>query len=62
MAAPGRERVLNVRMTEIEMRMVKALAEHMGLKQSDAVRQLVRQAYRRERLGERSNTRSGGKR
>ena len=40
-----RERVLNVRMTDAEMRMVKELAEHVGLSQSDAVRQLVRQAH-----------------
>lgn len=40
-----RERVLNVRMTDAEMQMVKELAEHAGLSQSDAVRQLVRQAH-----------------
>lgn len=40
-----RERVLNVRMTDAEMRMVKELAERVGLSQSDAVRQLVRQAH-----------------
>jgi hypothetical protein len=40
-----REKVLNVRMTEAEMDMVKDLAEAAGLSQSDAVRQLVRQAH-----------------
>lgn len=40
-----RERVLNVRMTEAEMAMVRELAEHIGLSQSDVVRQLVRRAH-----------------
>ncbi len=40
-----REKVLNVRVTEGEMRMVKELAEHVGLSQSDAVRQLIRKAH-----------------
>ena len=42
---PERERVLNVRLTEAEMLMVKELAEAFGFSQSDAVRQLVRQAH-----------------
>jgi predicted DNA binding CopG/RHH family protein len=40
-----RERVLNVRMTEAEMAMVKDLADASGLSQSDIVRQLVRRAH-----------------
>jgi hypothetical protein len=40
-----RQRVLNVRMTESEMEMVKALSEAAGLSQSDAVRQIVRRAH-----------------
>jgi hypothetical protein len=40
-----RDRVLNVRLTEAEMQMVKDLAEAAGLSQSDAVRQLVRKAH-----------------
>jgi hypothetical protein len=40
-----RPRVLNVRMTDEEMAMVAELAEAKGLSQSDAVRQLVREAH-----------------
>lgn len=40
-----RHRVLNVRMTETEMVMVKEIAEAVGLSQSDAVRQLIRKAH-----------------
>lgn len=40
-----RPRVLNIRMTDAEMEMVRSIAEHMGLTQSDAVRQVVRQAF-----------------
>lgn len=40
-----RERVLNVRMTDAEMAMVRDLAEHSGLSQSDAIRQLIRRAH-----------------
>lgn len=40
-----RERVLNVRMTDAEMAMVRDLAESMGLSQSDVVRQVIRKAH-----------------
>jgi hypothetical protein len=40
-----RERVLNVRMTEAEMVMVRDLAEAAGLSQADIIRQLVRAAH-----------------
>ena len=40
-----RDKVLNVRLTEAEMQMVKDLAEASGLSQSDTVRQLVRRAH-----------------
>lgn len=40
-----RERVLNVRMTDEEMGMVRALADAAGLSQSDAVRQVIRKAH-----------------
>ena len=40
-----RERVLNVRMTDLEMAMVRDLAERSGLSQSDTVRQLIRAAH-----------------
>ena len=48
----GRERVLNVRLTDGEMDMVKELAEASGLSQSDTVRQLVRRAH--EELSEKA--------
>lgn len=40
-----RERMLNVRVADAEIEMIKELAEHMGLSQSDVVRQLIRQAH-----------------
>jgi antitoxin component of RelBE/YafQ-DinJ toxin-antitoxin module len=40
-----RERLVNVRMTDNEAEMVRAVAEHMGLSQSDTIRQLVRRAF-----------------
>ena len=40
-----REQRLNVRFTEDEARMVKALAEHEGMSISDWVRQAVRRAF-----------------
>ena len=40
-----RSKVLNVRITDDEERMAKALAEHQGLSLSDVIRQLLRQAY-----------------
>jgi predicted DNA binding CopG/RHH family protein len=40
-----RPKLLNVRMTEAEIEMVKELAESAGLSQSDIIRQLVRQAH-----------------
>lgn len=41
-----REKLFNVRMSEPELEMLREVAEGMGLSQSDAVRQLVRQAHR----------------
>jgi hypothetical protein len=40
-----RDRVLNVRMTDDEDRMLKALAEHQGMSISDVIRQYVRRAF-----------------
>ena len=40
-----RTKLLNVRMTEDEIAMVKDLAEAAGLSQSDIIRQLVRKAH-----------------
>jgi hypothetical protein len=40
-----RSRLLNVRMTEDEMAMIRDLAERFGLSQSDTIRQLVRRAH-----------------
>jgi len=40
-----RQKLLNVRMTEDEIAMVKELAEAAGLSQSDIIRQLVRKAH-----------------
>jgi hypothetical protein len=40
-----RERMLNVRIAEAELIMLRELAEHLGLNQSDVVRQLLRQAH-----------------
>ncbi len=45
-----RPKLLNVRMTEAEIEMIKELAEADGLSQSDIVRQLVRHAHA-ERFG-----------
>ena len=44
-AMVDREKVLNVRMSAIEMEMIREIAETLGLSQSDAVRQLVRRAH-----------------
>jgi uncharacterized protein (DUF1778 family) len=40
-----RSKVLNVRVTEDEDRMVKALAEHHGMSISDVIRQYIRRAF-----------------
>jgi hypothetical protein len=40
-----REKTWNVRVTEHENEMLKALAEHQGLSVSDVLRQLVRRAH-----------------
>jgi uncharacterized protein (DUF1778 family) len=40
-----REKMLNVRITDDEDRMLKALAEHQGMSVSDVVRQYVRRAF-----------------
>jgi hypothetical protein len=40
-----RPKLLNVRMTEQEIAMVKELADAEGLSQSDIIRQLVRKAH-----------------
>ncbi|HEX9621805.1 MAG TPA: ribbon-helix-helix protein, CopG family [Polyangiaceae bacterium] len=40
-----REKMLNVRMADSELRMIRELAESLGLSQSDAIRQLVRRAH-----------------
>lgn len=40
-----RSRMLNVRVSEDEMAMLQAVAEAIGLSQSDTVRQLIRRAY-----------------
>lgn len=40
-----RERMLNVRVADSEIEMIKELAEHMGLSQSDVIRQLLRKAH-----------------
>jgi len=40
-----RDRNLNVRASDEELDMLKEVARFMGLKQSDTVRQLIRQAY-----------------
>lgn len=37
--------MLNVRVSEDEMAMLQAVAEAIGLSQSDTVRQLIRRAY-----------------
>ena len=45
MAERQRDLNLNVRVTEDEARMVKALAEHRGLSISDVIRQDIRAAF-----------------
>jgi uncharacterized protein (DUF1778 family) len=40
-----RIKTLNVRVTEDEDRMLKALAEHQGMKVSDVIRQYIRRAF-----------------
>jgi uncharacterized protein (DUF1778 family) len=40
-----RNKTLNIRMTEDEDRMLKALAEHQGMNISDVVRQYIRRAF-----------------
>jgi uncharacterized protein (DUF1778 family) len=40
-----RDKMLNVRVTDEEDRMLKALAEHQGLSISDVVRQYIRRAF-----------------
>jgi len=40
-----RDRMLNVRVTEDEDRMVKALAEHRGMSIGDVIRQYIRRAF-----------------
>ena len=40
-----RERALNVRISEDEERMLKALSSHHGLSVSDIVRQAIRRAF-----------------
>ncbi|NLE85969.1 MAG: ribbon-helix-helix protein, CopG family [Myxococcales bacterium] len=45
MGEQRRERTLNVRITEVEAAMLRALAAHAGLSQSDMVRQYIRRAF-----------------
>jgi uncharacterized protein (DUF1778 family) len=40
-----RTRAINVRVTDDEDRMLKALAEHSGLSISDVIRQYIRRAF-----------------
>lgn len=40
-----RERVINIRVTEDEERMAKAVADHQGLSVSDIIRQFIRRAF-----------------
>jgi hypothetical protein len=40
-----REKMLSVRVADTELAMLKELSEHLGLKQSDVVRQLIRNAH-----------------
>lgn len=47
-----RPNLFNVRLTDDELRMVRELAEHFGLNQSDTFRQLVRRAHA-EQVGDR---------
>jgi hypothetical protein len=43
-----RERMLNVRLDDDEVRMLAALAEHDGLGISDWIRRTIRTAFRKE--------------
>ena len=47
MAERKRERVLNVRLTDDEVRMLSAIAELDGLNQSDWVRRTIRTTFRK---------------
>lgn len=58
--APERERLMTVRLTPEEQRMVRDLAEADGLTVSGVVRMLVRRSYA-ERMGTRTNPGSRGK-
>ncbi len=40
-----RTRMLNVRVTDDEDRMLKALAEHQGMSVSDVIRQYIRRGF-----------------
>lgn len=40
-----RTKMLNVRVTDEEGEMVKALAEHQGMSISDVIRQFIRRAF-----------------
>lgn len=40
-----RTKALNVRVTDDEDRMLKALAEHQGMSISDVIRQYIRRAF-----------------
>lgn len=40
-----RDKMLNIRISEDEDRMLKALAEHQGMSISDVVRQYIRRAF-----------------
>ncbi len=40
-----RERVLNVRLSDEEVQMLTAIAEQLGLSQSDCVRQWIRRTF-----------------
>ena len=47
-----RTKLMNIRLADIEREMLVRLSKHTGLTQSDVVRQLLRQAYRKAGLGE----------
>jgi uncharacterized protein (DUF1778 family) len=40
-----RTKTINVRVTDDEDRMLKALAEHQGLRITDVIRQFIRRAF-----------------
>lgn len=42
---PDRTKTINVRVTDDEDRMLKALAENQGMSISDVVRQFIRRAF-----------------